>query len=181
MLLKNSLHCVLQYHWQYILSCCYGSSEAVCCLDSEIFQPKPPEAFYMSSASFEQHFQKIKPDIRVIFKDYRMSTKRQKFCSVGLSKVWTNMSSAGWTVGSNWIREEKKRALKINFITARSLCPRSGFITWLVMKMPQLCLQLVCLSSHSSLRMLMRGSSTIHLNPRDQCEYLETDEQNGAD
>lgn len=119
--------------------------------------------------------------VRVIFKDYGMSTKRQKFCSVGLSKAWTNISSAGWTVGSNRIREEKKRALKINFITARRLCSRLAFITSLVGKMPQLCLQLICLSSHSSLRMLMRGSSTIHLNPRDQCEYLETDERNGAD
>lgn len=79
------------------------------------------------------------------------------------------------------IREDKKGVLKINFITVLRLCPCLGFLTLFVGKMPQLCLQLIRLSPHGSLRMLMTGSATTHLNPRDQCEYVWTVEQIMAD
>lgn len=74
----------------------------------------------------------------------------------------------GWTAGSEGKRKEHQKYVL-------SLCPCLSIITWLNWKMPWLCLQLVCLSSHSSLRMLIRGSSTTCLNPGDQCKYLRTD------
>lgn len=145
----------------------------------EIFKPKPP-CFYDSKENIPhlvRHSRNISPKSSLT---YFVSLEtlgsllkiKREFCgfeqSLDKQHEFKQMRSSS-------VREEKMRGLKINVITVLSLCPCLSIITWLVWKMPRLCLQLVRLSSHSSLRMLIRGSSTIRLNPGDQCEYLRTD------